>query len=117
MHPFEKESAGLPPGVGAHLDVRLKSGWRFDSRRKALVAPDGKVINLKGRLTSGTKIVPTAPSLCEAKLESLSADEAFLARCVQVVLPCNADPATTANQLRTLDGVEQVSLPPEIGLP
>ena len=41
MHPFEKESPGLPPGVSPQLDVRLKPGWRFDRLEITPVALTG----------------------------------------------------------------------------
>jgi hypothetical protein len=117
MHPFEKESPGLPPGVSPHLDVRLHSGWRFDRRRRSLVSPAGQPVHLRGLLPSGTKIVPMAPSLSEADPKSLSEDEQLLARYLQVVLPSGTDPAALASALRGLDGVELVSTPPRISLP
>jgi hypothetical protein len=117
MHPFEKESPGLPPGVSPHLDVRLKSGWRFDRRRRSLVPAAGKPVSLRGLLPSGTRIVPMAPSLADADPKGLSDDEQLLARYLQVVLPSGTDPTDPAAALRDLDGVELVSTPPRIGLP
>ena len=66
MHPFEKESTDLPRGVCPHLDVRLKPGWRFESRRRAFASEVGQSVSLRGLLPSGTKIVPMAPSLAVA---------------------------------------------------
>jgi hypothetical protein len=117
MHPFEKESPGLPPGVSQHLDVRLGSGWRFDRRRRALVAEDGQSLSLRGLLPPGARVVPMAPTLAAAPTKNLSEDERLLARYLQVVLPSGADPADLAAALRGLEGVEQVSTPPRIGLP
>jgi hypothetical protein len=117
MHPFEKESTGLPPGVSAHLDVRLKHGWRFDRRRRALVSPAGQSVSLRGLLPSGTKIVPVAPSLADADPQRLSEDEHLLARCLQAVLPSGTDPADLVAAVRALEGVEMVSNPPRICLP
>ena len=117
MHPFEKESTGLPRGVSPHLDVRLKAGWRFDRRRRSLVSMADKPVSLRGLLPSGTKIVPMAPSLADADPKSLSEDEQLLARYLQVVLPEGADPTDLAAALHDLDGMELVSTPPRIGLP
>ena len=117
MHPFEKESTNLPPGVSPHLDVRLKPGWRFDRRRRALVPEVGEAVSLRGRLPAGTKIVPMAPSLADADPRSLSEDEQLLARYLQVVLPAGAEESELAAALHDLDGVELVSTPPRIGLP
>lgn len=122
MHPFEEPSADLPPGVSAHLDARMKPGWRFDRRRCVLVSETGQSISLKSLLPKGAKVVPTVPSLADAELERLSEDERLLARCVQVVLPMVSgataiDADKLAAQLRSLDGLESVSRPPRLGLP
>jgi hypothetical protein len=117
MHPFEKESTDLPPGVSPHLDVRLKPGWRFNRRRRALVSESGQALSLRGLLPSGTHITPMAPSLAEAEPRSLSRDESLLARYLQVALPEGSDPTDLAASLRDLDGVELVSTPPQMGLP
>jgi hypothetical protein len=117
MHPFEKEPPGPPPGVAPSLSVVLKSGWRFVPGRRSLVPADGKPVSLRGVLPAGAKVVPTAPSLAKAAPGTLSDDEEFLARSLQVVLPAGADPAEKAAALRGLDGVERVSAAPRVGLP
>jgi hypothetical protein len=103
--------------VSAHLDVRLRPGWRFDARRRALVSEAGQALNLRGVLGRGARVVSMAPSLARADRRSLSEDEGLLARYLQVVLPQGADPGEVAADLRGLAGVEQVSSPPRIGLP
>jgi hypothetical protein len=117
MHPFERKSTEAPAGVLPHLDMRLKAGWRFDRRRRALVSEGGGVVSLRRLLPSGTRVVPMAPSLAEADPRDLSEDERLLARYLQVVLPSDADPGAVAPALRGLDEVELVSTPPRIGLP
>jgi hypothetical protein len=117
MHPFEKEATDFPPGVSPHLDVRLKPGWRFDRRRRALVSDAGQSLSLRRLLSPRTRIAPMAPSLAAADPRSLSEDELLLSRYLQVVLPSGADPTDLASDLRGLEGVEQVSTPPRIGLP
>lgn len=117
MHPFQKRSTGVPACVSSHLDVRLKSGWRYESRRRALVSEDGAVVSLRGVLPSGARVVPMAPGLAKADARGLTDDERLLACCVQVVLPPEADASGLAPALRRLDVVEQVSTPPRIGLP
>src|SRR5947209_7251243 len=108
MHPFEKQSTGLPLGVSPHVDLRLKPGWRFDRRRPALVSKAGQSVSLRGLLPSGTRIVPMAPSLADADPQSLSEDEHLLARYFQV-LPSGTDATDLAAAPRDLEGVELVS--------
>lgn len=117
MHPFERESTELPLGVSPHLEVRLKPGWRFDRRRRALVSEEHQSVRLRGLLPSGTTITPMVSSLADADPESLSEDERLLARYLQVVLPSGTDPTDLVAALRDLDGLESVSIPPRIGLP
>jgi hypothetical protein len=117
MHPFEQETSDLPHGVSPHLEVRLKPGWRFDRRRRVLVSEGGRSVSLRGLVSRDTRIVPMAPSRADADPQSLSDDERLLARYLQVVLPADADPSDLAAHLRGLEGVEQVSAPPRIGLP
>ena len=117
MHPFEKVPTELPRGVSPHLEVRLKPGWRFDRRRRALVSKEDQSVRLRELLPSGTTITPMVPTLADADPESLSEDEQLLARYLQVVLPCGTDPTNLVAALRDLDGLELVSSPPRLGLP
>src|SRR5207245_6157615 len=80
MHPFEKESTDLPLGVSPHLDVRLKPGWRFDRRRRALVSEAGQSVSLPSLLPSGTQVAPMATSLADADQHSLPASDHLPAR-------------------------------------
>jgi hypothetical protein len=113
----EPESPGLPPGVSPHLDVRLKSGWRFDRKRRAFVSADGGATSLKKLLPTGAKVVAKVPALADADPADLSDDEKTLASYFQVVLSSAADVADAAKALRTAEGVENVTAPPRVGLP
>ena len=120
MHPFEKQSARLPQGVSAHLDARLKPGWSFDRSHCALVSETGQKISLERLLPEGASILPTVPSLADTDPAQLSDDERVLARCLHVGLPSgSASPVLDglAAELRSLDGFESVSRPPQLGLP
>ncbi len=117
MHPFEKDSTRRSAGVYPQMDLRLKVGWRFNKRRRALVDGDGKQVSLKGLLPSGTKVLPMSPTLADADPSKLSRNEQLLARYLQVVLPPEADAVDLASSLRELDGVDQVSNSPQVALP
>jgi hypothetical protein len=116
MHPFERPSAAQPEGVSPHLDVRLKPGWRFDRRRRALVSEGGQSLGLRN-LGRGTRVVPMVPTLAAADPATLSEDERHLARYLQVVPLAETDAAALADRLRALEAVEAVSTPPRISLP
>jgi hypothetical protein len=117
MHPFETPDPGPPPGVSDHLSVTLKAGWRFDRRRRRLVSEGGESVRLAGLLPRGAKVLPVAPALAAADPAGLSADEQYLARLLQVVVPSGADAAGVDAALRGADGVEKVTTPPRIALP
>ncbi len=117
MHPFAKESSDLTRGVSPYLDVRLKPGWRFNRRRRALVSEAGQSVSLRGILPRGTTIVPMVPSLADSDPQSLSEDERLLARHFQIMLLSDTNPTDVAAALRDLEGMELVSIPPRIGLP
>jgi len=118
MHPFEKQSADLPPGVSRHLDLRLKPGWHLDQQKNVLVSSDGERVSLRGILAPAARVIPMVPSLSKkTKRRKLSDDEHRLAQYLQVILPPDADPADIASSLRQLKAFESVAVPPQIGLP
>jgi hypothetical protein len=117
MHPFEHPPTNLPPGVTPHLEVRLKPGWRFDARRRALVFGKQPVLRLRGLLPAGARVTHMVPSLATSDPASLSEDEQQLARYLTVTLPPGADPAGLASALRGLDAIDEVSSPPAVALP
>ena len=81
------------------------------------MSPRGGESSLKDVLPAGARVVPITPSLAEAELHGLSDDERYLARHVQIIFPWGADAAKYADALRRLEAVEEVRLPPQIGLP
>jgi hypothetical protein len=113
MHPFEPDPE--MPAVRPSLGVRLRSGWRLDRTRRALVPSAGRAVSLRKVLPRGTKVVPVVPELDPATARG--ADEQLLARSVQVIFPEGTDPGAYAAALRALDGVESVERPPVVGLP
>jgi hypothetical protein len=104
-----------PPGLRPHLVLKLKVGWRF--HRGAFVSPEGLHIAPPTGLPSGTEIVPMVAELARADLSTLSEAERDLARYLQVILPEGAEPAAWLEPMRSLEAVEEASLPPQISLP
>ena len=109
MHPFKKDTIGLPQGVSPHLDVRLKPGWRFDRRRRALVSEAGHSLSLRGVLSPGARIVPMTPSLATRRSgEPVRRRNACLPGIFRWYCRPRADSADLAGDLRGLEGVESV---------
>jgi hypothetical protein len=117
MHPFEKDPPSPPPGVAPHLELRMKPGWRFDSRKRALVSESGQTISLRNLLPTGARVLLVAPSLADDDKRLLSDDERLLSRSLQVALPADADSKAVVAALRKIKALDQVSTGPQIGLP
>jgi hypothetical protein len=115
MSPFAH--AGPPADLAPSLEVRLKEGWRLAPDGKAFVAADGRRHPIKGELPPRSRLVPQVPSLAAKEPAALSADERFLARRVQVILPKGHDAADYLKVVRAWEPVEEVRLPPRVGLP
>jgi len=116
MHPFQPDQPPIP-GLKPSLRVLLREGWRLVGKSRSLVSDGGEKTSLKGVLPARAKITPTAPLLATTDRESLNEDERYLTRHVQVILTNEADLAECADALRELEGVEEVTVPPRIGLP
>lgn len=108
---------GLPKGVLPHVEVQLKQGWRYNQRRRSLVSDDGASVVLRGLLPAGAKMQFVDPYYADVDPRSLSESESFLARCLLASMPAGQDLGELKARLRTLDGVENVSGAPVIGLP
>lgn len=109
---------GAPKGLRPHLVIRLKPGWRYDSRRRRFVAEKGGEVVPGKDLPRGARVVYQVPELAKAAAAgTLSEDEERLARYLHLLLPTGADPSTFLAAVREWDCVEEVRLPPEISLP
>ena len=115
MHPFARRPSGTPRGVKPSLQLLLREGWRLAPGGHAFVNQEGKEVSLRGVLPARSRVVPTTPALADA--DQLSDEERYLARHAQVVLPTRTNPADYVDALRSLEAVEEVRLPPQIGLP
>jgi hypothetical protein len=113
MHPLEKRRAAKAKKMSHQLEVRLKPGWRFDRRRRAIVSAE-KSVSLRRVLPSHATVSLMAPTLANADPHTLSEDEALLARYLQVKLPQRADSTHVATALRHVDGMEFVGISPSV---
>jgi hypothetical protein len=116
MHPFERVRKGPPPGVKPVLQLVLRDGWSLARGKRSLVTAQGRSHSLKSILPTGTSIVATRTHP-KTTHKSLSDDERYLARHIQVVFPEGADLSSYAETLRRFEPVEEVRIPPQIALP
>jgi hypothetical protein len=113
----------IGPGAGPiemkpYLVLLLKPGWLYDSdRRRFTGAAEGSFSPQKGDLPPRTRIVPMVPDLVGRPQESLSEDEAVLARYYHVIFPSDTDVARFLQGIQGWLCVEEVRAPPEISLP
>lgn len=116
--PYGAGGEGAPKGLKPHVVVRLKPGWRYDSRRRRFVSEEGGEVVPREDLPRGASIRYQVPELAKAAASrALSEDEANLARYLQVILPAGTDPAPVLAAVRDWDCVAEARLPPEISLP
>jgi hypothetical protein len=106
-----------PPALLHSLSLKLKAGWRFDTRAGAFVSAAGERIAVADRLPAGSRIVPTAPAVAKLKAARRSAAEQELARHLQLLLPPGADPAACLRIVSEWDAVESATRPPQVSLP
>lgn len=110
-------SGATPKAVRPHLVVKLKPGWRYEQSKRRFASAHGEGLSVGPDLPRGTVIIHMVPELAQAAQTSLSEDEQDLARYLHVVFPKAIDAADYLGIVRDWPCVEEVRMPPEIGLP
>ena len=100
-----------------HLVVRIRDGWRFDEKKSQFVSEQQQCVETKADLPPRSRVEYRIPHLAKATRDSLSNDEAVLLRYFNVILPSGSDPSDYRKVVKQWPCVEDVQLPPEIGLP
>jgi hypothetical protein len=99
-----------------HLVVRLKEGWRFDSKQSVFISAVGQTLSATKDLPKGSKVVYMSPGLSEADQGSLSEPERDLACYLQIIFPNREDPSAYLGIVKAWDCVAEVRLPPRVSL-
>jgi hypothetical protein len=109
----------LPPNTSIRtpVDVKLKSGWRFEPNRRIFRSDTGEEFKPSGDLPTNTKIAYKVPSLANANEAELSGHEMVLRRYMQVILPKGHSPADFVGLIRSWPCVDEAYLSPVISLP
>lgn len=103
--------------IARPVELKLKSDWRYDSKRGVFVSKSGQVFAPRKALPRNTRIVYKVPSLARAARSGLSKAERDLQRYVQVILPRSASPAGYLEAISAWPSVEDAHLAPEVSLP
>lgn len=106
-----------PKSLRPSLDVKLVAEWRYADKEKGFISFGGGSFSPGDDLPKGTDIRPMAPHLAKADRATLSADEANLARYVQIVFPKGTSVEPYLAVIRKWPCVEEVQRPPEVSLP
>jgi hypothetical protein len=109
----------LPPNssVRTPIDVKLKSGWRFEPRRRIFRSKTGQEFKPGTDLPTNTKILHKVPSLADADEADLSEHEMALRRHMQVILPKEQSPDDYVELVRSWPCVAEAYVSPAISLP
>ncbi len=99
------------------LELKLKPGWRYESRRRVFTSDDGESFAPGGELPKYTKIVYQLPELSAADPSGLSEPERDLQRYMHIVLPSGKSPEGYVAVVSQWPCVAEANAGPEISLP
>lgn len=106
-----------PQNAPPHLVVKLRRGWRYDTRTGRLVSISGQHLAPREQLGRDVRVAPMVPHLLDTDPQSLSQDERNLIRYVHLILPKRSDVQRYMKIVRDWPCVEEVQPPPDISLP
>ncbi len=104
-------------GVRLPLDFTLKSGWHFDTKRRAFSSDAGEAFSPRSALPEGSRIVYKVPDLAKADPATLTGHERDLRRYMQLILPHGESPAAYLRAVRAWPPVEEAHVGPDVSLP
>ena len=109
----------LPAGskVRTPIDLKLKPGWAFDTKRRVFVSRAGEEFAPRAELPRNSRILHKAPRLAEADETRLSKHEKDLRRYMQVILPAAESPADYVDAVRAWPPVAEAAVGPQFSLP
>lgn len=104
-------------GIKRPIDLKLKSGWRFDKSRRAFESDSGEKFTPRGELPKNSRIVYKVPALAGADEKTLSKPERDLRRYMQVILPEGESASDYVDVVRAWPSVAEAHAAPEVSLP
>lgn len=106
-----------PKALRPHLDVKMAQDWRYVESEQLFVSSGGETFSPAATLPKGAEILCMVPDLARADPSTLSEDERFLARFIQVVFPNEGARKKHLAEVKKWPCAEEVRWPPEISLP
>jgi hypothetical protein len=100
-----------------HLVIRIKVSWRFDPKTSRFLSEGKQSVETRSDLPPHSHVRYRMPQLAAVRKETLGKDEANLARYFNVILPSGSDPSEFVKVVTKWPCVEEVEIPPEVGLP
>ncbi len=109
----------LPQGnpVRIPVEATLKSGWRYDARRRMFVSDKGMTFKPGGELPKRSRIVSKVHGLVGSKARQLSAPQRDLLRYLQVILPPDESAAAYVDTVRAWPCIADAQVGPDVSLP
>ena len=109
----------VPRGAGIRIPVelKLKSGFRYATRRRAFLTNAGERFDPSRDLPKGSRIVYKTPTLADSDPSRLSDAERELRRHMQVILPEGVAAEDYVEKIRAWPSVEKAWVGPQISLP
>lgn len=104
-------------GIKRPIDLKLKSGWRFDPSRRAFESDSGEKFTPRGELPKHTRIVYKVPALARADERGLSEPERDLRRYMQLILPEGESASDYVEAVRAWPCAAEAYAAPEVSLP
>lgn len=104
-------------GVKTPVELKLKTGWRFDASRRTFESDSGEKFSPRDDLPKNSRIVYKVPYLAESDEAKLSKHERDLRRYMQVILPPGESPADYVEAVRAWPPVAEAHVAPEVSLP
>ncbi len=104
-------------GVRTPVDLKLKTGWRFDTSRRTFESDSGEKFSPRADLPKNSRIVYKVPNLAGANKAALSKHEQDLQRYMQEILPAGESPADYVEAVRAWPCVAEAHVAPDVSLP
>ena len=99
------------------VELKLKPGWRYQSRRRAFTSESGEVFSPRRDLPAYTRIVYQVPELSAVDPKELSQSDRELQLHMHVVLPPGESPEDYVGVVLRWPCVAEASAGPEVSLP
>ncbi len=109
----------LPDGIPVKrpIELTLKPGWRYDSRRRVFVSAKGDSFSPRSELPLRTRIAYQVPDVAGKDPAKLSEPERDLQKYMHVIFPSDTKPEDYLAAVSKWPCISTANVAPEISLP